>query len=217
MKTLLKECVVALVLGVGVMVAMSAQAADVALPKPVREGGKPLMQALNERQTGRTFANRAIEPKVLSSLLWAANGINRADGKRTAPTGMNVQDIDLYVMTKEGVFLYDAQAHALKPVGEPGDYRAFAGKQDFAQTAPLNLFFVQNAEKAMKGDELSNMRYAGIHTGAIMQNVYLFCAQEGLSTVARGYLDYEALAKVLKLSSSQHLILGQTVGYPEQE
>ncbi len=195
--------------------ALSVHAADIQLPKPVREGGKPLIETLNERKTGRAFATREIEPQLLSSLLWAANGINRSDGRRTAPTGMNVQDIDVYVMTKDGVYSYEAKENILKQVGKPGDYRAVAGKQEFAQKAPLNLFYVQDTTKSMKADQLSNMRYGGIHAGAIMQNVYLFCAQEGLSTVARAYLDYEALAKTLNLKSTQRIILGQTVGYAE--
>lgn len=188
-------------------------ATDIALPPPKREGKYPLMQALNERKTGRAFSDRELEPQLLSSLLWAANGINRSDGRRTAPTGMNVQDIDVYVMTKEGIYLYDAKENRLVQIGKPGDYRAVAGKQAFAQKAPLNLFFVQDTTRSMKADEANGMRYGGIHAGAIMQNIYLFCAQEGLSTVARAYLDYEALTKTLSLKPTQRIILGQTVGY----
>ncbi len=197
-----------------VLMSVIVSAGDIQLPPPVREGGKPLLQTLNERKTGRAFAERELSAQTLSSLLWAANGLNRADGRRTAPTGMNVQDIDVYVMTKAGVYLYDAKANCLKQIGEAGDYRVYAGKQEFAQKAPFNLFFVQDTTKSMKGDESSLWRYGGIHAGAIMQNVYLFCAHEGLSAVARGYLDYETLPKILKLKTTQRLLLGQSVGYP---
>ncbi len=203
-----------LILVGGVLAAGLVGGGEIVLPMPKREGTFPLMRALNERKTARAFADRELEGPLLSSLLWAANGINRPDGRRTAPTGMNVQDIDVYVMTKAGVYRHDAKANRLVSVGTPGDHRAVAGKQAFAQTAPLNLFFVQDTARSMKTSASDNLRYGGIHAGAIMQNVYLFCAQEGLATVARAYLDYAALAKTLDLKPTQRVILGQTVGYP---
>ena len=194
--------------------AASAVFADVSLPPPVKHGGMPLMQALSARRSARDFADRDLNDSVLSSLLWAANGINRpADGRRTAPTGRNVQDIDVYVMLREGVYKYDAVSNVLKLIN-PGDHRAVAGRQPFACAARLNLFYVHDRSRAMKSDDADAMRYAGIHAGAIMQNVYLFCAKEGLSTVARAYLDYDACAKVLKLTPGQKVILAQSVGYP---
>ena len=189
-------------------------AADIQLPPPVVQGGMPLMQALSERRSSRDFSERGLSDQTLSSLLWAANGINRqADGRRTAPTGMNVQDIEVYVMTQYGVYRYDAQGNALRLVN-PGDHRAIAGKQQFACRAQINLFFVHDRARAMKSDEADAMRYAGIHAGAVMQNVYLFCAKEGLATVARAYVDYDACAKALKLGEGQRVVLAQTVGYP---
>ena len=173
------------------------------------------MQALSQRRSTRDFDNgRELGVQTLSSLLWAANGINRAeDGRRTAPTGRNVQDIDVYVMLPSGAYLYDAKANQLKLVN-PGDHRAAAGKQPFACQAPVNLFYVHDAARGMNASGDDVMRYAGIHAGAIMQNVYLFCAKERLATVARAYLDYESCAKALKLGAGQRIVLGQTVGYP---
>jgi uncharacterized membrane protein YkoI len=125
-----------------------------------------------------------------------------------------VQDIDVYVMLPSGVYRHDAKANVLRLVN-PGDHRAAAGRQAFACAAKLNLFFVHDRSRAMKtSTEADAMRYAGIHAGAVMQNVYLFCAKEGLSTVARAYLDYDACAAALKLGTDQRVILGQTVGYP---
>lgn len=198
----------------GMMTAV-AVAADLPLPPPAKEGGKPLMEALSARKTSRAFADRELEAPVLSSLLWAANGINRPDGRHTAPTGLNVQDVDIYVMLKSGVYRYDAKANSLVEVAA-GDFRTAAGRQEFAQKAAVNLFYVHDTARAMKTDEASGWRYAGIHAGAIMQNVYLYCASGGMSTVARGALDYDALAKVLKLAPTQRVILGQTVGYPAE-
>jgi SagB-type dehydrogenase family enzyme len=204
-------------LTVALAAAMAAyvHAGDIPLPRPVTSGGIPLMQALSQRRSTRDFDNgRELGVQTLSSLLWAANGINRAeDGRRTAPTGRNVQDIDVYVMLPSGVYLYDAKANQLKLVN-PGDHRAAAGKQPFACQAPVNLFYVHDAARGMNASGDDVMRYAGIHAGAIMQNVYLFCAKERLATVARAYLDYESCAKALKLGAGQRIVLGQTVGYP---
>lgn len=198
------------------LASMAVAAADIALPPPVTYGGKALMQVLSERKSSRDFTSREVPPRILSSLLWAANGINRPDGRRTAPTGLNVQDTDVYVMTAEGVYLYDAKRNVLKSVN-PGDHRAVAGRQPYAQAAPLNLFYVNDAARAMKANAADSQRYAGIHAGAIAQNVYLFCAKEGLATVARASIDYEACAKALKLGPSQKIILAQTVGYPPKD
>ena len=187
---------------------------DILLPQPLTSGGMPLMQALSSRRSLRDFEDRDIGMQTLSSLLWAANGINRpSDGRRTAPTGRNVQDVEVYVMLPSGVYRHDAKANALRLVNS-GDHRSAAGMQPFAREARLNLFYVHDSSRAMKSSDADVMRYAGIHAGAIMQNVYLFCAKEGLATVARAYLDYDACAKALKLDAGQRVILGQTVGYP---
>ena len=207
----MKKLMVALV----ALLAAYIHAGDIPLSLPVTNGGISLMQALSQRRSARDFDNgRELSAQTLSSLLWAANGINRAeDGRRTAPTGRNVQDIDVYVMLQSGVYLYDAKANLLKMVN-PGDHRAAAGKQQFACQAPVNLFYVYDAARGMNASGDDVMRYAGIHAGAIMQNVYLFCAKERLASVARAYLDYESCAKALKLGSGQRVVLAQTVGYP---
>ena len=186
-------------------------AADITLPPPAKTGGKPLMEALAGRKTSRDFAPDELTPQELSSLLWAADGINRPDGRRTAPTGLNVQDIDIYVLLPSGAYMYDAKAHALTLVNG-GDHRKSAGRQAFSHAAPVNLFYVQNLDRAMKTDEFSTPRHGGIHAGAVMQNVYLFCASAGLGCVARDSIDREELAKVLKLTARQRIIIAQTVG-----
>lgn len=198
------------------LAAAAASANDINLPQPVIRGGKSLMQVLSERKSARDFAGREIPLQTLSSLLWAANGINRPDGRRTAPTGLNVQDIDVYVMLASGVYRYDARLNLLTLVN-PGDHRTSAGKQPFTHAAPVNLFYVHDRTRGMKADEANTQRYAGIHAGAVMQNVYLFCAKEGLATVARANIDYDACAKALKLDASQRIVLGQSVGYPPKD
>ncbi len=185
----------------------------VKLPKPQMDGGKPFMQVLRDRKSARAFSGKQLPEQVLSNLLWASFGINRPDGHRTAPSASNRQEVDIYVITPEGSYLYDAKEHALTPVAA-GDFRAQAGTQDFVKEAPVNLVFVADGAKMGKGTDEQVAMIAGADTGYISQNAYLYCASEGLATVVRASVDRPALAKVLKLRAEQKIILAQTVGYP---
>ncbi len=185
----------------------SISAQDINLPAPNKTGGKPLMQALNERKSIRSYQDKELTSQQLSDLLWAANGFNR-DDKRTAPTANNRQELELYVTTKNGVYFYDARNHLLKEV-KKGDQRAQAGTQDFVARAALNLIFVSDMEKA------SSREYAYTNCGFVAQNVYLYCASEGLGAVVRGSFDKDKLSELLKLNSNQQVLLTQSVGYPD--
>ena len=188
---------------------------SIELPKPKMEGGKPLMEALKERKTSREFSGEKLPLQVLSNMLWAANGINRPDGKRTAPTAMNKQEIDVYVAMADGLYLYDAKANMLIGV-LAGDIREATGKQPFVKDAPVNLIFVADFAKMGNMSEDQKVFYSATDTGYVSQNVYLFCASEGLATVVRGMVDKPALAATMKLKSDQKVILAQTVGYPKK-
>lgn len=193
----------------------SAQAQDMPLPPPRTTGGKPLMDALMERRSTRRFAPKALEPQVLSDLLWAAFGINRPDGsnKRTAPSWKNRQEMAVYAALPTGLFRYDASRHALAPVSGK-DLRALTGKQDFVATAPLNLIYVVDFAKMSEASPEERMFVAGCDSGSIFQNVYLACASLGLVTVVRANADKSALAKEMNLGTDQMVTLAQTVGYP---
>jgi nitroreductase len=183
------------------------------LPKPVASGGKPLMEALAQRRSVRSFSERELPEQILSNLLWAAWGVNRpASGQRTAPSAHNRQPIDLYVITPKAAYLYEAKTHSLALAAE-GDLRKLAGRQDFVYTAPLNLIYVEDT--ARSGNDAQAAVWSGVTAGAIAQNVHLFCASEGLGTVVRGWVDPEPLAKALGLKPAQRVILAQTVGYPK--
>jgi len=190
------------------------QISDTPLPAPRIEGGKPLMQALKERQTSRDFSAKKLPAQVLSDLLWAAFGVNRPEsGKRTAPSARNWQEMEIYVIMEDGAYLYDPLANRLRGVVK-GDLRKLAGTQEFVATAPLNLVYVADTTK-MKGATAEDQSlYAGADTGFIGQNVYLFCASEGLATVVRASVDRKALAAALNLSDQKRITLAQTVGYP---
>jgi SagB-type dehydrogenase family enzyme len=186
----------------------------VVLPPPQTDGGRPLMQVLRERKSDRQFSPQQLPPQILSNLLWAAFGINRGDsGKRTAPSASNRQEIDVYVATGAGLFLYNAKPHALEPV-RAEDIRAATGRQDFVRDAPVNLIFVADFSRMGQGPLEDKILYAAADAGFISQNVYLYCASEGLATVVRGSIDRPALAAVMELRPEQRVILAQSVGYP---
>jgi len=188
---------------------------SVKLPPPDTKGGKPLMQALKERKTTRSFSPKELSPETLSNLLWAAFGINRpGEGKRTAPSAVNWQEIDIYVATAKGCYIYDPKKHSLEPHVE-GDIRALTGTQPFVATAPVNLVFVADLSKMGGGSRDDKEKTAYADTGFISQNVYLFCASEGLATVVRGLIDKPALAKALKLNDDRFITLAQSVGHPK--
>jgi nitroreductase len=186
----------------------------VALPAPQTSGGKPLMQALKERKSVREFGPEQVSKQTLSSLLWAAWGINRDDGRRTAPSASNRQEIDVYVITADGAYTYDAKANALKPVLQT-DIRKLAGTQAYVADAPVNLVYVADTAK-LGGDDPGKLATANADSGFIAQNVYLFCASEGLGTVVRGSVDRAVLGKALNLRAEQRIILAQTVGYAKK-
>jgi len=183
------------------------------LPKPRTEGGKPLLQVLKERRSTREFSAERLSPQLLSDLLWAAWGVNRADGRRTAPSAMNRQELDVYIMTQDGAWRYDAKANRLEPVAA-GDHRAAAGTQPYVATAALNLVYAADTSKTGSGAEFDV--FMGADAGFVAQNVYLFCASEGLVTVVRGSIDKAALAKLLHLRETQRILLSQSVGYPKK-
>ena len=189
-------------------------------PKPIQlvkpNMGSPLMQLLGKRMSSREFSPEPLPVEVLSSLLWAAFGINRPDGKRTAPTANNRQEIEIYVAAANGLYLYDAKANALKQVLAE-DLRGATGSQPFVAEAPVDLVYVSDQAKTGNASAEDRLLYGGAHTGFISQNVYLYCASEGLATVVRGLVDRAALAKRMQLRPDQRITLAQTVGYPKKK
>jgi SagB-type dehydrogenase family enzyme len=196
---------------------IAAQQLDaIQLPSPQTDIGKPLMQALKNRQSTRSFDSKQLPLQELSNLLWAANGVNRPEsGKRTAPSAMNWQEIDVYVILAAGVYFYDAKTNMLQPVAA-GDNRSSAGGQAFVKEAPLNLVYVADFARATRGNEEDKKLYTAADAGFIAQNVYLYCASQGLGVVIRGSVNRTELGTVLKLRPDQKIILAQTVGYPKK-
>ena len=197
-------------------IAAEQQLTSLQLPAPQTESGRPLMQVLKERSTSRSFSARKLPPQVLSNLLWAAFGVNRPEsGRRTAPSAKDRQEIDIYVAMAEGLYVYEAKTHVLQPVLAV-DIRAMTGRQSFVADAPVNLVYVADLGRMGKVSKEEQDLYSAADTGFISENVYLFCASEGLATVVRGSVDRETLAKAMRLRPDQKIILAQTVGYPKK-
>jgi nitroreductase len=196
------------------MPAQGEASETIALPTPQKEGGMPLMEALLKRRSGRDFAPAELSLPMLSNLLWAAYGVNRAHGGRTAPSALNAQEIDIYLALPSGAYLYDAASNLLR-LAASKDLRRITGYQDFVDEAPLDLVFVADHSHLKLVPVGLRESYASVAAGAISQNVYLFAASNGLATVIRAWIDREAIANALGLSHDQQVLLSQTVGYPK--
>lgn len=175
------------------------------LPKPNTEGGMPLMESIAQRKSHRDMsANGTVSKQQLSDMLWAAWGITH-EGKRTVATAMNRQELSIYVVTPEGASLYDAAANTLEKVTD-ADLRPLAGMQKFATDCPLNIVFVTDT------DLQPDATMQGYAAGAASQNVYLYCASQGLKTVVRASFARDELHKALQLPANKRVIFVQTVG-----
>jgi len=170
-------------------------------------GGKPLMQAISRRKSDRQFDTRNLTLKHLSEILWVANGINRANGKRTVPSSMGRYPLQTYAVLSNGIYFYNVIKHQLEPVVK-GDFRNLAGKQTFVDTAPLNLLFIAKGKTAA-----DNFTASIEDSGYCAQNVYLYCASEGLKTVVRAGAKEVELLKAMNLGDNYKFIVAQTVGY----
>lgn len=190
----------------GVLVAMitvnSAQALDKQLPQPDKNGGMPLMEALQQRRSGKFFVNKDIDDKTLSNILWAAYGTNDNEGRRTIPTAMNQKELEIYVADKNGVWLYDADNNSLQQISAENILKAFSS-QEYMENAPLVLIYTGNNES----------NYVEMHAGSAYQNVGLYAASAGLNAVVRGYFDKEQVAKLIKLPENKKVIITQAIGW----
>ena len=189
---------------VGVLMGLftsNAWAEDIRLPEPDKTGKTTLMQALEDRHSDREFSDREVDEKTLSSILWAAYGVNRDDGKRTIPTAKNTKDLSIYIFTKNGIWLYDADNNLLKQQSEQNHMDVFQ-KQEYMATVPVVLVYTGSTDD-----------YAAMHAGASYQNVSLFAAANGMANIVRGFYDREELPAILKLPKGQRVIITQAIGW----
>lgn len=193
-------------------ISVSAFAEDVNLPVADMQAGLPVMEAFANRKSVRSFSDKQLSEQQLSNLLWAAMGQNRSNGKLTAPSCLNYQEIRLYVFDKNGVSEYIPANHSLRNVVK-GDYRSLvAGAQDFAKSAPVCLVMIADMSKYGNLDERSKM-FASVDAGIVSQNISLACAGLGFATVPRGTMQSDDILKLLGLSSQFIPIINNPVGF----
>jgi nitroreductase len=192
---------------------LAQTSASIQLPPPALEGGKSLMQSLNARRSIRDFSDRPLSRQVISNLLWAAWGVNRPEvNGRTAPHWHNVYALDLYLAMADGVWLYEPKSHGIL-LHTAQDLRPqTTTEQSFVATAPLNLVYAFDTAK-LTGTESEKTAASAACAAMAAENVYLYCASDGLATVFRQSVPGEALARSLRLPPSQIVQFAQTVGY----
>lgn len=209
---------VSLVFCAGLVIpALAEDPKPISLPQPKLDSSKSLAQALKDRKTTREYSTEDLSPQMISNILWAATGINRPEGgRRTAPTAKNWQEVDVYISTKQGIYVYDPKANALIPVVS-GDLRSQTYTQQVFKDAPVNLVFISDLARMGDGDDATKTVLTGMDTGYVSQNVYLYCAAAGLNTGYRVTLDKEKLGKTLKLKPTQKIMGAQSIGLPKKK
>lgn len=197
---------------------LSAQQQDTIYLLPVNyETGATLMEALQVRASATTFDTTQITAEELSGLLWAANGINRPEsGKRTAPSAVNAQDIDVYVFLEEGIWLYDPNQHRLVPVSVFDGRALLASSQKWTNDAPVFLLMVSDISRFNHGNDSTKLIRAAMDAGIVSQNISLFCAAMGLETRIRAVMDRPQLHEAMRLKPTQYLMLNTPVGYKKK-
>lgn len=205
-----------IILSLMLMCALSvrANAENIRLPEPEKSGGMSLLEALTLRRTEREFGDKDFNVQELSNLLYSAGGVNRPEGKLVYPVGMGVQDTKIYVIMREGVYEYNPQAHSLEQI-DYGDHRAECNSHnDFIGSASVNLVYVHDLDAwhDVKVPKEAAMQMGMYHSGAIMQNVYLFAASQNWNSCVQGSFDDAKLRELLKLKDSQTITLIQSVG-----
>ncbi len=202
----------------GIFSACGQPSKDIALNAPSETGGLSVQEALWQRKSYRGgIDSRELPLQQLSDLLWAANGVNRPDGKRTAPSAIDAKDVDVYVVMPAAAYLYDADANVLKWVADGDLRKAASGGQTFVETAPVVLLLVSDVARFGERMDAATVEvFAGIDVGIVSQNISLFCAGNGLATIPRAMMDQAALREALQLKESQRLMLNNAVGFPAE-
>jgi len=187
---------------------------NIVLNKPDTTKGLPVMKAFASRASATKWDTAALKLQDLSDLLWATDGINRiSNGKRTAPSAMNAQDVDVYVFLKSGAYLYDATKNTLNLIAAGDNRKLCEGKQGFTDTPPVFLVLISDISRFKAGTDSTKIILAAEDAGIVSENISVYCAGVGLSTRPRDTMDDKKLSDLLKLKTSQHLMLNNPVSY----
>lgn len=194
--------------------AFAQEPTTIALCTPRTSGGTTVLEAFAHRQSTRTYSPKLLSDQELADVLWAANGINRPESqKRTAPSALNYQDVDVYVCLEKGAYRYDAPSNTLELIIQEDLRPWVANGQDFAASAPVVVVLTSDLSKMKGGPTEANRLIGAMDAGIVSQNISLACAGLGLATVPRATMDKAQLAKKLRLKDSQILLLNHPIGH----
>ena len=187
------------------------------LEEPQLKGGITLFEALAKRKSQRDFdKSKFLSLSQLSQLLWCCYGSNRDGGYKVVPSAIHMNPLTVYCFMKCGTFKYCPETSELEPVKE-GDNRELAGGQPFVKDAALNIVIVTNLKTPNPFKfELNNEKrfeLSLLDASHCCQNVYLYCASEGLKCVERGMFDNEKVLKFLGLDNTFKGVISLSVGY----
>ena len=215
MKKFFVTLTAALLMSTNVFAAQS----EIILPEPNLSGNLSVMQALNQRKSNRNFVDKNLTVEQLGKILWAASGVNRPDGKRVIPAALKTYSVEVYAVTSDGIYLYDAPNHKLILVAD-GDFRSTTTTgQSFVEKAAVNLVFVESPEVWSTARKIppreNQISFANIIVGAMVQNVALVTQAEGLGNCVRGSINRDEFKRAAKLSADKTILLAQSIGFTE--
>ncbi|MDO5532445.1 SagB/ThcOx family dehydrogenase [Sutterella sp.] len=178
-------------------------------PKPL---AMTVTDALAKRRSLRSFSTQPLSDQELANLLWAAAGITSPDGKRTAPSCLNLRAVTVFVLRADGSWRFDAEKNALEQT-TPEDLRALStmGQHQFVDTAPVTLVFVAEETPRTK---MARPSWVYLDAGAMVQNAYIAATAMGFGGVARGSVPCADLGARMKLPATFAPIFCFTCGHP---
>ena len=208
---------------------------EVFRPLPEPSGlDMPLAEALAGRRTERSFSDEPISDQVLSALLHAADGINRADGKRTTPSCMNWQEVDIYALKPNGIWRWIPERRGMLFCALDDIRRDAYVVPTALTTPPLVLVYVVDDRRTRSkaaslaeaiverlkrpewsSDEIEALRRRAcvLDVGAKIQSVYLAASALGIACSARLAFSPGKLEARLKLRPDERVIAAQSIGY----
>lgn len=204
-----------------------------ALPKP-RRLDMPLTEVLQQRQTRRTFSDEPLSDLDMATILWAADGINRPNGRRTTPSALDWRETDIYLLKRNGIWRWVPEKNGLLfcDLSDLRDETFFAAP--YLKVAPVHIVYVSNRARTetlisrlgesvveklkhtnWTPEKLEEMRTRSmiLDVGAKIQAVYMAAAAMDLSCVARTGFDARHVERILRLQKGESVVAIQTIGY----
>lgn len=191
------------------------------LPKPLIKNNISLEEVIFSRRSERNFKQKDLTLPQISQLLWAAQGITLKKGSynfRTAPSAGALYPIEIYLLSKNGLFAYLPNGHKLDALSEQ-DLRKKLAVSALGQTAiseaPVNIVVCAVYSRLTAKYGQRGIRYAQIEVGHIAQNIHLQAAALGLSSVPIGAFNDEGVKKILSLPADHEPLYIIPVGYSD--